>query len=125
MVLLLDDDDGFREALAELMRRDGHQVLTFAAPTQVPAFTVLTGVTALLVDYQMDGEDGLSFADRFHGTHPALPIVLITGFCEPRFDEQVAARPYLTLQRKPIDYARLVKLLPPAGPAVMGGRLFH
>ena len=112
MVLLLDDDDAFREALTELMRRDGYHVLPFANPSQVPPLIVLPGLTALIVDYQMDGENGLSFADRFHGTYPALPIVLISGLHESRFDEQVAARPYLTPQRKPIDYRRLVALLP-------------
>jgi FixJ family two-component response regulator len=111
MVLLVDDDERFREALAELMRHHGYLVLTFADPAYVPPLRALTGVTGLLVDYQMPKEDGLAFADRFHAAYPNLPVVLITGFAGDGFEEQVAARPYLTLHRKPIDYRQLTAAL--------------
>jgi FixJ family two-component response regulator len=114
MVLLLDDDDGFRETLAELMRHDGHQVLTFADPAYVAPLCTLTGLTALVVDYQMRSEDGVTFADRFHAKYPDLRVVLITGFAGDGFEDRVAARPYLRLCRKPINYGQLSALLPQA-----------
>ena len=73
MVILLDDDDDFRNALAANLRDDGYTVSHFSRPRDVPPLTSLESVSMLIVDYQMEGEDGLTFADRFHGTHPISP----------------------------------------------------
>ena len=44
----------------------------------------------LILDYQMDGEDGLSFADRFHAIHPDVPVVMVTAYWSRHLD---AGRP--------------------------------
>jgi len=112
MVLLIDDDEDFRAALAANLVDDGYQVTEFAAPTHVPPLTSLEGLTTLILDYQLSGEDGLAFADRFHTAHPNVPVVMVTAYWSNYLDAQVAARDFITLRRKPIDYEELARLLP-------------
>lgn len=66
----------------------------------------------LILDYQIDGEDRLSFADRFHVIHPAVPVVMMTTYLSHYLEAAVAARGFITLRRKPIDYDELARLLP-------------
>ena len=112
MVLLLDSDDDFRSALAANLADDGHAVVHFARPRDVPPLATFEELTLLILDYQLDGEDGLSFADRFHASHPRVPVVMVTTYASDRLEAEVAARTFLTLRHKPVDYEELAELLP-------------
>lgn len=116
MVLLIDADADFRAALAANLLDDGYQVAEFARTAEVPLHR-LEQLTMLILDYQVAGEDGLAFADRFHATHPGVPVVMTSAYCSTHLESEVAARPFMTLRRKPIDYEELAVLLP-APPAV-------
>ncbi|MBX3026761.1 response regulator [bacterium] len=113
MVLLLDDDEDFRKALADNLADDGIAVQQFGRPSQVPPLESLERLTMLILDYQMDGENGLDFADRFHDTHPDVPVVMVTAYWSAHLDAEVERRGYLQLRRKPVDYEELARLLPP------------
>lgn len=112
MVLLLDDDEDFRRALADNLADDGIVVHQFGRPSQVPPLDSLERLTMLILDYQMDGENGLDFADRFHASHPEVPVVMVTAYWSAHLDAEVERRGYLTLRRKPVDYEDLARLLP-------------
>lgn len=112
MVLLLDDDDDFRLALAANLIDDGYRVHHCARTTELPPLVSLEAVSMLIVDLQLQGEDGLSFADRFHATHPHVPVVMTTAYASEFLERQVAAREFITLCRKPVYYEELARLLP-------------
>jgi DNA-binding NtrC family response regulator len=112
LVLLLDDDDDFRSALAANLEDDGYQVQQFTQPADVPPLQGLGRPSMLIVDYQMNGEDGLAFSDRFHAAHPNVPVLMVTAYWSQFVDAEVAARGFITLRRKPIDYDELARLLP-------------
>ncbi len=113
LVRLVDDDD-FRGALAANLEDDGYAVKQFARPADIPSLQSLGDPSMLIVDYQMNGEDGLSFSDRFHAAHPKVPVLMVTAYWSRFVDTEVAARGFITLRRKPIDYDELVQLLPAA-----------
>src|SRR5512143_3952360 len=112
MVLLIDDDEDFRRALADNLADDGRLVIQYARPEEVPPLQTLERLSVLIVDYQTRGEDGLSFADRFHAFHPDIPIVRVRAYLSNHLEGAAAARPFLVLRRKPVDYDELAALLP-------------
>jgi two-component system C4-dicarboxylate transport response regulator DctD len=110
-VLLLDDDDGFRNALAESLRDDGYDVAEYTTAYEVPPLTALGEVRAVVTDYDMPGTNGLIFADRFHAMYPNVPIIMVTSACTKNLEAQAAARNFVSLLRKPIEYGQLYHLL--------------
>jgi len=103
-ILLVDDDPSFRHGLAGVLGDDGHEVFAYAFPDEVPEDSRLEGVTLLITDYEMPGENGVAFADRFHAAHPDVPVLLVTAYRTHPIDAQVATRPFLTALSKPLDY---------------------
>lgn len=112
MVLLLDDDEDFRRALAANLSDDGIPVRHFGRPSDVPPLDSFDRLAMLILDYQLAGEDGLAFADRFHGSHPGVPVVMVTAYWSDHLEAEVARRGFMRLCRKPVDYEDLARLLP-------------
>ena len=79
-ILLVDDDPSFRLGLAGVLGDDGHEVFAYAFPARSPRTVRLRGVTLLITDYDMPGENGIAFADRFHAARPDVPVVLVTAY---------------------------------------------
>ncbi len=112
MVLLLDDDDDFRMALAAHLTDDGYGVRDFGHPADIPPLGSLGALTMLILDQQLEGESGLAFADRFHVVHPRVPVVMLTAYESDHLRAEVARRDFMTLRRKPVDYEEIARLLP-------------
>jgi len=110
-IVLLDDDESFRNALAENLRDDGYQVVEYATAHEVPPLTALGEVTVVVTDYDMPGTNGLTFADTFHAVYPSVPIIIVTGVCTKSLETQAAARGFVSVLRKPIQYDQLQDLL--------------
>ncbi len=106
-VLLIDDDDDFRDGLAENLRDDGHRVEERADPPPLTALRGLSNFAVVIIDYQLPDDDGVRFADRLHAVHPEIPIILITAYWTDHLEAQIEARAFLHLVRKPFDYCQL------------------
>jgi DNA-binding NtrC family response regulator len=67
-----------------------------------------TGIDLLLTDVVMpDGLNGVDLAVRIHARHPALPIILMSGYNDVAASEG-AAFPML---RKPVPYEDLYRAI--------------
>jgi DNA-binding NtrC family response regulator len=83
-ILVVDDDDGFREGLAETLLDLGHTVDEATSGEQ--ALERLTGATGrftcMFLDFRLPGMDGLSVLEALQTSVPgaAPPVVMLTGF---------------------------------------------
>jgi DNA-binding NtrC family response regulator len=103
-IVVVEDDEDVRPALAEVLRDDGHRVQEFANPAQVPLHR-LGDVDLVVTDYRMPEQDGLQFADAFHALYPRVPVIMITGDPSLAIDAAVSRRPHMRLGRKPLGCA--------------------
>jgi DNA-binding NtrC family response regulator len=103
-ILLVDDDPSFRLGLSGTLGDDGHEVFAFAVPGEIPEEGRFLDVRLLVTDYEMPGENGMAFADRFHAARPDVPIVLMTAYLTLAIKAEAEARPFLTALSKPLDY---------------------
>jgi DNA-binding NtrC family response regulator len=108
-ILLIDDDEDFRHGLAENLRDDGYAVQEYAAPGDVPP--QLPGVELAITDYLMAGENGLSFARRFHRSYPSVPVVMVTAYSTPEIEKEAAASGFISVLHKPVGYERVHRLV--------------
>ena len=106
-ILLVDFDEPFRTGLAQMLRDDGHQVLDFASPADVPPLEDLHHVEMVIVEYLLPGEHGIALAKRFHRVHPRLPVLLVSVYLGGRFAEPDRDRDFVHTLSKPIDYDHL------------------
>lgn len=82
-LLLVEDEDGVREVLTRGLRRQG--LLVRAASNADSALVELQSgevFDALLSDVMMPGIDGVELASRARAMHPAMAILLMSGFAE-------------------------------------------
>ncbi|MEN8376086.1 MAG: sigma-54 dependent transcriptional regulator [Gemmatimonadota bacterium] len=78
-ILIVDDEDGVRRALRQLLEYEGHEVRE--AGTGGEALTSVEGAAPDLVflDVKMPRVDGLEILPRIHDIEPGVPVVMISG----------------------------------------------
>ncbi len=76
-VLVVDDDESFRQLVADRLARTGHRVS--AAATGEEALKLLDGVEVALVDLLMPGMDGITLLRKIRAARPDAAVILLTG----------------------------------------------
>lgn len=109
--LLIDDDDDFRTALAQNLRDDGHTVREAAGSAQLPPVGALADVALLIVQDDAFGGRGLTYADAFHRAYALVPVILLTTYRSKVLEQEVAARDFVRIITKPVDYEQLHELI--------------
>jgi len=109
-VVVVDDDTSFRSGLAANLEDDGHVVGQYDDPKAVPP-DLLQRAQVVVTDYHMAETDGLTFADNVHAVWPQAAIVLATAYWTVEIEAAVAARSFVALCRKPVDYDDLHELM--------------
>uniref|UniRef100_A0A7V1ZHD6 Sigma-54-dependent Fis family transcriptional regulator n=1 Tax=Thermoanaerobaculum aquaticum TaxID=1312852 RepID=A0A7V1ZHD6_9BACT len=81
LLLLVDDDDGSREAMASGLRKSGYEVVTFDGGQ--PALSYLQEgkpADALITDVRMPGMDGYTLMAAARRERPDLAILMVTAY---------------------------------------------
>ena len=85
-VLIADDEDSMRQLVSRAIAMDGHDTVT--AEDGAEALEILTrergAFDLLLTDIQMPVMDGIALALAAARDHPAITIMLMTGFADQR-----------------------------------------
>ena len=81
----------------------------YAAPGDVPP--QLPDIELAITDYLMPGENGLSFARRFHRSHPSVPVVVVTAYSTSAIEKEAAASGFISVLHKPVGYERVQRLV--------------
>jgi FixJ family two-component response regulator len=79
IVIVIDDDDRFRESLGRLLRSVGLQFRLFAAIADFVSSVPPEVPTCLVLDVRLPGQSGLDFQRDLAASGVRLPIVFITG----------------------------------------------
>ena len=77
---MVDDDQGFRDSLAALLRASGMRVQTYASAQAFQEAYELSHLGCLLLDVRMPGISGLDLQERLAARGAKLPIILMTAY---------------------------------------------
>ena len=77
-ILIVDDDQGLRETLGDFLGQEGYDTLEAANVAEARAHLKAGAPDLLLLDLNMPGGDGLSFAAEVRAS-ASTPIIIISG----------------------------------------------
>lgn len=78
-ILVVEDNDGLREATVDFLNHQGHQASGVVCAEDVDDTPTRSLPDLYLIDVNLPGENGFSLADRIRKSQPAAGIVLMTA----------------------------------------------
>jgi CheY-like chemotaxis protein len=79
-VLFVEDDDGVRESVAELLAARGFRMLVAQDAGEALRLLAENRVDALFTDIAMPGIDGVDLARQARRLHPEIEVLFMTGY---------------------------------------------
>ncbi len=107
-LLVVDDDPGMRENLAELFESLGYEVVTAANAPDALARLEGGAVDLLLTDYRMPGPTGVELIEAARKRQPALRAVLMTAFGDSFTEIESVRRGAIGYLNKPFEADEVV-----------------
>jgi DNA-binding NtrC family response regulator len=111
-VLVVEDDDLFRELTVKLLRRPDRDVLAArgSAQAMIEARAHGFAIDLLVTDVVMHEGDGLALARRLAGRHPALKVLFMSGYGPEAMTAAFRApnRSFLEKPFTPATFARAI-----------------
>lgn len=78
-ILVVEDNDGLRDATVDFLCAQGHQVKGVVCAEEVDDTPMRDVPDLYLIDVNLPGEDGFSLAERLRNSQPLAGIVLMTA----------------------------------------------
>jgi CheY-like chemotaxis protein len=110
-ILVVDDDEGIRENIADLLRTEDYYVFVASNANEAMERLAAEDVDLLLTDFQMPGRNGLELIEVARTARKDLPVILMTGqlHISELIDEE---RPKeIPLLQKPFDADEVLRLV--------------
>jgi CheY-like chemotaxis protein len=115
-ILVVDDEPGIREAVAEILELDGYEVATAANGAEALVSIERQTPALILLDMRMPVLNGWEFAQTLQERGLDLPIVVITAATDARaWAQEVAAVDYLAKPFDLMDLLSAVERILPSG----------
>lgn len=114
-VLVVDDEAGMRETMADILAGVGYDVTTAVDGEDALSQLRRTTFSVVLMDIRMPGRDGISVLREIGGPPP--PVVLMTAYAADEHLEAAAEAGSFAVLHKPVPAQRLLDLVARAAAA--------
>ncbi|MBI5848026.1 MAG: sigma-54-dependent Fis family transcriptional regulator [Nitrospirae bacterium] len=78
LVLIVDDEEGIRESLSQIIE-DDYETVTASSGEEAVRIAKETSPDLVLLDIWMDGMDGIQTLQELKEAHPDLPVIMSSG----------------------------------------------
>jgi DNA-binding NtrC family response regulator len=110
-ILIVDDDDGVRENLAELFQVVGYSVETAGSAPEAMEKLADLDVDLLLTDYRMPGPNGVQLIESARRIKPNLRAILMTAFGDSFTEIESVRRGAIGYVNKPFEADEITTLV--------------
>ncbi|WP_210250548.1 response regulator transcription factor [Bradyrhizobium paxllaeri] len=121
VIAVVDDDEGMRLALFELLQVLTLSCLTFDGPEAFLAAYVPGAFDCLITDIHMPGMSGLELQQHLRSLGSTIPVIVVTSSTDPASRSCALNDGAVAYLRKPVDDETLIRHLKVAlGPDFIG-----
>ncbi|HKA58535.1 MAG TPA: response regulator [Gemmatimonadales bacterium] len=106
-VLVVDDEEGIRQALGRFLSRLGYQILAAANAADALAHVTSAHPQAMLCDIRMPETSGVDLLPKVLALDPDLAVVMLTAIDEPRTAIECLKLGAFDYLIKPVDLEEL------------------
>lgn len=110
-ILVVDDDEGIRENVAELLESQDYGVVSAKDAAEAMEILGSEEVDLLLTDFQMPGANGVELIEAARKTRQELPAILMTGYLSVYEQLDQERRKRVTLLRKPFEPDEILRVV--------------
>ena len=83
MILLVDDEEGYRELIARILTKAGYEVLQAGNGVEALSLLEKSQIDLVISDILMPVLNGYALVARLRAKWPKMPVILTTGFLSP------------------------------------------
>lgn len=107
-ILVVEDDEGMRSMLTELLREEGYEAE--AEPDTISGFIrlVAAGADVLVLDWKMPDLDGFMLLASVRRCCPGLPVIFVTAFATSELRRKALDAGAFAFVGKPFRRAEIV-----------------
>jgi DNA-binding response OmpR family regulator len=80
MILLVEDEEAYRDVLARILTNAGYEVLQAADGIEALSLLEKSQIDLVISDILMPRLNGYALVARLRAKWPAMPVILTTGF---------------------------------------------
>ena len=110
-ILLIEDDPGLADAIRDALEANGCKVTHSSDGEEGFSLARKNAYDALLTDFQLPGQDGLTIVRKLHEEKPHLPVILMTAHHSTDVAIQATRRGAWDYLMKPFPLADMLKLI--------------
>lgn len=118
-ILVVDDDVGMVETLADILREHRYQVATGYSGAAAVAMAREARYDAILMDIRMPGLNGVEALRAIKADSPRTSVIMMTAFTRHQLVEEAKQATALAVLSKPLEMdqvlAQLARATRPAG----------
>lgn len=108
-ILVVDDDSAIRDAERQILAEQGFRVVEARDGGEAMRAIDVDPPALIILDVQMPGVDGPTFARALRARLRRVPLVILTGVADPKSEaDRCNAEAFL---RKPFDAEELVRVV--------------
>ena len=111
VIAVVDDDEGFRDAVQRFLRTFEFQVEAFASGEELLRSNRLDVVGCAILDLAMPEMSGLDVQQQLAARGLQIPIVFVTAHRDDYLGQRATAAGALAVLRKPVDHEELVGMV--------------
>ena len=108
-ILLLDDNSMGLAARRSVLEELGHKVVTCGAPHDALELCGKQRFDVVVTDYKMPKMNGVEFITRLRKQHPAIHVILISGFTDTLGLDEANTGADVVIQKSSHEVSHLIR----------------
>jgi len=110
-VIVVDDDEGMREAIETLLEVGGFETASFASAEALLASDAIDGARCIVSDIKLPSMSGLDLVAALRSRGLTLPVIVITAHDAPAVREDAMRRGAAAYLAKPFSGSALLEAI--------------